>query len=479
MLLNLICVVCYTCCVGMPSYLSPIRVKTRTLFVTSARNERRIRSDRGNAYRSGHLFATHLDTQYSQARELAMSGVRTSLATRPIVLRRFARIIVFYLLSVHCDQAAAAPIPVIYINVDRIVTSVSPLHAGLMTEEINHSYDGGLYAELIRDRAMGGGIMPKVGALGAWTLIGNVGSGLALDVANSLNEAIPGSLRIDAPTASTSHRVGVANEGYWGIAVRPNTRYRVSFYAKAAEGFTGPLRVSIERKGEPADLAHVDLALSASGEWKKYDAVMTTGSALPVSADTRLVIVTEHPGTFWVTLVSLFPPTWKDRPNGNRIDLMQKLADMHPRFLRFPGGAYLEGATIDNRYDWKKTIGPLSGRTGHSSIWGYWSSDGLGYLEFLEWCEDLEIQPVLGVYAGYSGNAEEIPAGATLQPFVQDALDEIEYATGDTTTIWGKRRAQDGHPAAFNIPFVEIGNEDIGPNYEERFTQFYDAIKSR
>jgi alpha-N-arabinofuranosidase len=195
-----------------------------------------------------------------------------------------------------------------------------------------------------------------------------------------------------------------------------------------------------------------------------------------------LVIYTEKPGTLWFNLVSLFPPTYHDRPNGNRIDLMQLLADMKPAFLRLPGGNFLEGRGMADRFPWKQTIGPLEQRPGHQGCWRYGANDGLGLLEFMEWCEDLHIQPVLAVYAGYSLNGEHVVAGPALQPFVDDALDEIEYVTGDAKTKWGAERVKDGHPAPFPLTYVEIGNEDTADkshSYQGRFAQFYDAIKAR
>ena len=180
--------------------------------------------------------------------------------------------------------------------------------------------------------------------------------------------------------------------------------------------------------------------------------------------------------------MSLFPPTYKNRENGNRTDLMEMMAAMHPKFLRLPGGNYLEGDQIDERFDWKNTIGPLVDRPTHRSPWNYQSSDGLGLLEFLEWSEDLNIDTVLAVYAGYSLKGDHIRPGPTLTPFVEDALDEIEFATGDTSTKWGGVRAKLGHPNPFAIKYVEIGNEDWfdrSGSYEGRYAQFYKAIKAK
>ena len=184
----------------------------------------------------------------------------------------------------------------------------------------------------------------------------------------------------------------------------------------------------------------------------------------------------------WLGLVSLFPPTWNDRPNGLRPDLMQMLVDLKPKFLRFPGGNYLEGDTVETRFDWKQTLGPLDQRHGHPCPWGYRSSDGLGLLEFLEWCEDLQAEPVLAVYAGYSLRGAHVNPGPDLEPYVNEALEEIEYVTGDRRTPWGARRAKDGHPKPFKLTYVEIGNEDWfdkSNSYDARFAQFHDAIKGR
>ena len=190
----------------------------------------------------------------------------------------------------------------------------------------------------------------------------------------------------------------------------------------------------------------------------------------------------DRPATLWLQLVSLFPPTYTNRPNGNRIDIMEKLAAMHPAFLRFPGGNYLEGSRIETRFDWKKMIGPLVDRPTHPTTWSYHSSDGMGLLEFLKWCEDLHMEPVLAVYAGYSLGGQVVKPGPDLDPYVQEGLEEIEYVTGGADTKWGAVRARDGHPAPFKLRYVEIGNEDNfdrAKTYDGRYAQFFKAIKAK
>jgi alpha-N-arabinofuranosidase len=201
-----------------------------------------------------------------------------------------------------------------------------------------------------------------------------------------------------------------------------------------------------------------------------------------VTANNHLLLTVPRAATVWFNLVSLFPPTYHERPFGNRTDLMEKLAAMHPKFLRLPGGNYLEGDHIAERFQWKKTIGPWVDRPTHPSPWGYRSSDGMGLLEFMEWCQDLKIEPVLAVYAGYSMQQEHVEPGAALEPYIQDALDEIEYVSGGAETKWGAERVKDGHPAAFPLHYVEIGNEDWfdkSGSYDGRYAQYYKAIKQR
>ena len=253
-------------------------------------------------------------------------------------------------------------------------------------------------------------------------------------------------MKVSVTSATEAAPAGIQNDGYWGIAVRPRTTYSGSFYAKSDNGRI-PVTVSLVNDQTGAVAASATVA-AVSGDWKQYTFTLQTED-LPVSADNHLVLTIPRPATVWFDLVSLFPPTYLDRPYGNRIDLMEKLAAMHPKFLRLPGGNYLEGDHIAERFEWKKTIGPWVDRPTHPSPWHYRSSDGMGLLEFLEWCEDLKIEPVLAVYAGYSMAQEHVEPGPALEPYIQDALDEIEYATGGADTKWGAERAKTGTPRRF------------------------------
>ena len=369
--------------------------------------------------------------------------------------------------------------PVLTIEAGEPVGAVSPLFFGLMTEEINYSYDGGLYAELIRNRAFLDHREKPV----HWTLVLKSGSTakMELDRQHPLNEAIPVSLRLDAADASPAQPVGIANEGYFGIPAMPSTRYRASFHARAAAGFSGPVTISLVSEDHATVYAQTRVG-HLSGEWKSYEVSLKTGGKVIPTTKARLVLSVEHPGTVWFSFVSLFPPTWKGQPNGFRPDLMQMLVDMNPKFLRFPGGNYLEGDTVETRFKWKETLGPIEKRPGHPCPWGYRSTDGMGLMEFLTWCEDMKAEPLLAVYAGYSLKGAHVNPGPDLEPFVQEALDEIEYVTGPVDSKWGALRARDGHPRPFPLHYVEIGNEDWfdkSGSYEGRFAQFFDAIKAK
>jgi alpha-N-arabinofuranosidase len=367
--------------------------------------------------------------------------------------------------------------PSLAIQVDHPTAKVSPTLYGLMTEEINFSYDGGLYAELVRDRTIG----TDWQALAHWTLVarGNSVADVSVDQATGPSAALPRSLKVSVTSATEAAPAGVQNDGFWGIPVRPRTSYSGSFYAKT-DSVGVPISVKLVNDGTGATVASATV-IGLSGEWKQYTFTLKTAQ-VPVTANNHLILTIPRPATVWFDLVSLFPPTYHDRVNGNRIDLMEKLAAMDPKFLRLPGGNYLEGDHISERFQWKKTIGPLVDRPTHPSPWHYRSSDGMGLLEFLEWCEDLKIEPVLAVYAGYSMMQEHVDPGPALEPYVQDALDEIEYATGGADTKWGAERAKEGHAAPFPLHYVEIGNEDWfdrSGSYDGRYAQYYKAIKQR
>ena len=380
-----------------------------------------------------------------------------------------------------CAAAAvssATAEPTLTIDAGRPAGKVSPTFNGLMTEEINHSYDGGLYAELIQNRAF----LDDAARPVHWSVVAENGAeaSITLDSASPVNDKLTTSLRLRVTKASRENPAGVANSGYWGIPVLSGATYHATILAGVETNFPGPVTVSIV-SDDGHTIYATDKFTGLTKGWRNFEATLKTGKVVPTTK-ARFQITLDRPGMIWLGMVSLFPPTWNNQPNGFRKDLMQMLVDLHPKFLRFPGGNYVEGDTIETRFDWKKTIGPIEERRGHPCPWGYRSSDGMGLLEFLKWCEDMKAEPVLAVYAGYSLKGMHVNPGPDLEPFVQDALDEIEYVTGDTNTTWGAERVKNGHPAAFKLNYVEIGNEDWfdkSKSYDQRFAQFYDAIKAK
>ena len=381
---------------------------------------------------------------------------------------------VMFLAAAFCRAAD----PAFTVDATHSAGQVSPQLYGLMTEEINHSYDGGLYAELIQNRAFLDDAKSPV----QWSVVAteNAAAGIALDPSTPLNDQLPVSLKLTVTQATKDQPAGVANSGYWGIPVHPKTTYRASLWTRAEAGFTGPLTVAIVSEDGRTVYASAKIS-GVTAAWKKFAVTLKTGNVAP-TAQARFEVTLDQPGTVWLNLVSLFPPTWNNRPNGLRKDIMQLLVDLNPKFLRFPGGNYVEGNKIEDRFPWQKTLGPIEDRPGHACCWGYRSSDGMGLLEFLEWCEDMQAEPVLAVYAGYSLQGDHLKAGDELAPIVAEALNEIEYVTGDTNTTWGARRAKDGHPAPFQLNCVEIGNEDFfdkARTYDARYAQISDAIRAK
>ena len=343
---------------------------------------------------------------------------------------------------------------------------------GLMTEDINHSMTGGLYPEMVNNRSM----MADPNTPVDWSPVG--AAAISLDAANPLNSALTRSLRVDLTGSG-----GVANDGYWGFPVRPKQVYHAALFAKATPGFRGPITLSVQSPDGKSVYASARVAGVGTG-WRQLTATLVAGAKVPTTTSARLVLsVGGNAGqTLWLDNVSLFPPTYDNVANGLRVDLMRKLGALKPAFIREPGGNYLEGNTVATRFNWKDTIGPVWTRPGHQDdAWGYFSTDGMGLLEYLEWCEQLGAQPMLAVYAGYSLNGSRVPQDQ-LAPYVQDALDEIQYATGSVDTPWGRQRAEDGHPAPFQVNYVEVGNEDFldgsGSYDAYRFPMFYDAIRA-
>ena len=385
-------------------------------------------------------------------------------------------IVVLALNSAAITESRADVSAALGIDVSKPGVSIPPNFYGLMTEEINHAYDGGLFAELIQNRTFQDPGRNANGVPAHWSAVGS--GKLSTDKSDPVNAALPISLRLDL----NGEESGVANDGYWGIPIRPDTTYIASFYAKGGDGFTGPVTASLLTDDGNITVVRTSTQ-PISAKWKKYTITLKTGHDAPTTAKARFVLSGRGAGSLWFSLVSLFPPTYRNTSNGLRADLMQLMAELRPKFIRLPGGNYLEGGNFNDRFNWKKMIGPADQRPGHMGCWGYRSSDGFGMPEYLLWCKQLGAEPVLALFAGYVLNGEHVNAGSPeMAVYTQEALEQIEYVSGPATSKWGKMRAADGFVEPFPLHYVEIGNEDWfdrSGSYDGRFTEMAKAIRAR
>lgn len=370
--------------------------------------------------------------------------------------------------------------PQLVVNTDSAGIKISPSLYGIFFEDINHAADGGLYAELISNRSFEDNASAPVN----WSLVktGEASGSISLDTVHRLNTFQTYELKLQALSASSKAMVGAANSGFWGINVVKNRHYKLSFFARSTGKYKGKIVVSLENNAGTQTYASNTIT-SISNRWQKYSCELVATGDDPKA---RFVISLDAAGTVWFDVVSLFPPTFKNRENGMRPDLAQMLADLKPKFMRFPGGCFVEGDHLANRFQWKNTIGNIETRAGHNNMWGYRTSDGLGFHEFLQLAEDLGATPLYVINIGIA-HSDVVPY-LKLDDYIQDALDAIEYANGPITSKYGAMRAANGHPAPFNIKYIEIGNEnnqsggfiDIrSDHYAERYEAFYKALKAK
>ena len=369
------------------------------------------------------------------------------------------------------------------VNTKKVGAKVQPTMYGIFFEDINYAADGGLYGELVKNRSFE---FPD--ALMGWKAFGK------FEVKN------------DGPFERCPHYVvlgysghndtatGLQNEGYFGIGIEKAEDYRFSVWAKAVSG-DATVEVSLVDENtmeEHQEFATAELKVSGN-EWKKYELVLKPTKTVQ-KANLRLLLKGKN--SVALEHVSLFPKhTFKDRDNGMRRDLAQALYDLHPGVFRFPGGCIVEGSSLEQRYQWKNSIGPVENRPLNGNRWlstfnyrlfpDYYQSYGLGFYEYFLLSEDIgaEPLPVLNVgmacqYQNWNNPKAHVPVDS-LQPYIQDCLDLIEFANGDVNTTWGKKRAEMGHPAPFNLKFLAVGNEQWDNLYYERLRPFVNAIKAK
>ena len=381
-------------------------------------------------------------------------------------------------ISAYCQSDNAGK--VYTINADKIKAHIQPTMYGIFFEDINMAGDGGVYAELVKNRSF-----EFKEPLMGWTEINKDGVDGSILVLNR-GQANSDNPRFIHITSTSAKGYGLSNEGFHGMGIKKGNRYNFSVLAKSE---SKAVSLQIELLNSKGDIIGSTTVLPSSKEWKKYTASFTATETDPKAS---LKVLVKGIGAVDLDMISLFPQdTWKQRPGGLRADLVQKLADMKPGFLRFPGGCIVEGRELDTRYQWKKTIGDVANRRMIINRWNtefahrpapdYYQSFGLGFLEYFELAEDIGASPLPIINCGMAcqfNTCELVPVNQ-LGPYVQDALDLIEFANGSVNTTWGKKRAQLGHPKPFNLKMMGVGNEQWGPQYIERYKIFEKAIHAK
>ena len=364
------------------------------------------------------------------------------------------------------------------VQTNKIGAEIQPTMYGLFFEDINYGADGGLYAEMIKNRSFE---FPQ--NFMGWTTFGNVKL-----MHDGPFERNPHYVRLGDP-GHAHKRTGIENEGFFGVSVKKDADYRFSVWAR---GENQKIRIEIidnSSMGETQVLVAKNLEIN-SKDWKQYEVIL---KAPVTEAKAHLRIFLASPGTVDLEHVSLFPvDTWKGRKNGLRKDLVEALRDIKPGVFRFPGGCIVEGTDLETRYNWKNTVGPVENRPLNENRWhytfphrffpDYFQTYGLGFYEFFLLSEEIGSEPLpvlsCGLACQFQNESEEAHVKVCdLGSYIQDALDLIEFANGDVNTKWGKLRAEMGHPEPFNLKFIGIGNEQWGPEYPEHLKPFVEAIR--
>lgn len=389
---------------------------------------------------------------------------------------------IFFLATVFFFQNLVAQNSV-EIDISKTTSDISSTMYGVFFEDINFSADGGLYAELIKNRSFEF-TLPKMG----WFEPNsdrhsyNEDSGISTVMRYKGYNSNKRYLNVKV---NNSENYELINEGFRGIGVKKDITYNFSILAANTKGIN---KITLELYVDENIIGTSTIDL-IEGSWRIYETVIKVNETNPKA---KLKLKFEGEGSLDIDMISLFPSdTWKGRKNGLRKDLVELIEDLNPGFIRFPGGCIVEGRTLDRRYQWKKTIGPIENRElivnrwntefSHRNTPDYYQSFGLGFFEYFLLSEDLNAEPlpILGCGMACQFNTGELVPMDDMGPYIQDALDLIEFANGGITTHWGKLRAEMGHPEPFNMKYIGIGNEQWGPEYIKRYKIFDKAIKEK
>jgi alpha-N-arabinofuranosidase len=374
--------------------------------------------------------------------------------------------------------------PILEIDASNYQAEIAPTMYGIFFEDINFAADGGLYAELVKNRSFEF-TLPKMGWLepNSDRHSYNSESGISMVVQQSLKATNTNFLRVQVTNAKGYELI---NEGFRGMGIKKNESYDFSISCANPLGITKIIAEIIDEEKKVIGSTSIE---PRSGQWTSYE---TSFKASATVEKAQLRLRFEGKGSIDIDFVSLFPQdTWKGRKKGLRKDLVRLIDDLNPGFLRFPGGCIVEGRTLERRYQWKKTVGPVADRTSLINRWNtefnhrltpdYFQSFGIGFFEYFQLAEDLGAAPlpILGCGMACQFNTGELVPMDELGPYIQDALDLIEFANGSKDTPWGKLRYEMGHPEPFNMKYIGIGNEQWGPEYIKRYKEFDKAIKAQ
>ncbi|GHT95616.1 alpha-N-arabinofuranosidase [Spirochaetia bacterium] len=375
-------------------------------------------------------------------------------------------------------------LPILHIDTERTGPCTGDLF-GIFFEDLNHAADGGLYAELVQNRSFEFDPIdnPSYTSLTAWEKIGGNTVHVSVEDSSGLN---PQNTHYAVVSNTVSGVFGIKNLGYnTGIPITANETYLFSCFARNGTSREGPpngreIHVSLESQD---GTVYARAKINIQGEaWTQYETRLTAAATDYAGV---LAIRSEEAGTFYLDMVSLFPEhTYKNRRNGLRRDIAELLAEMKPKFMRFPGGCLVHDGTLnphdrDSMYRWKNTIGPVECRPARRNSWRYNQTLGLGFYEYFLFCEDIGAKPLPVLPAGYDPHHKRAEPVETLGPWIDDALDLIEFANGDAGITWGAKRAALGHPAPFNLEYIAIGNEEVGDAFFERYVYFHNAIRQK
>jgi alpha-L-arabinofuranosidase len=393
-------------------------------------------------------------------------------------------IFVFYFHLININAQVTSP--ACTIDVSKPGAKVADICRGQQIEEFNHQFQGGLYAQLINNPSF----EELKNPIANWRLMktGYTDGSISSQTRNEtsmINDFQQHCLKLKV-TSTEGGSIGVINGGYWGLKLENFIKYKVSFWAKVSKDYSGILKVRLESNN--GTIYAQSQELKPTSEWRHFTCDLFTKGITIVNDDNRFVIYASAPGDIYLDVVTLMPPTWKNRPNGLRPDLAEKLADLKLKYIQFPGGCTAESADMEKCWNWKNSIGPLEQRAGDTrNRWGYKNDLYFGLDEYMQLCEDLGAEAVYTSSAGIS----ETPGAKDwyalcpldkMQPIIQDILDLIEYCNGSTSTKWGAKRAANGHQAPYNLKYLEIGNEngwETEKEYNPRYSMIHDAIQAR